>query len=154
MEDTKQISKPTTVGDAAVEGLIYGIVAGVAMMGLIALVETFAGIAPPTALGYFDSGGSGSPWVGVFTHVAVSGMYGLIFGVVTTLGACGLGTRLTLGRWLALGILYGALLFGIAEWIVLPRTNSPLAELPLWAFAAAHFIYGALLGGLCARRQA
>lgn len=151
METTKRAAKTMTVGDAAVEGLVYGIIAGLAMALFVVLMEFLSGVAPTTALGYFDWGGSDSPWVGAFTHIAVSGMYGLAFGVLTMSVARAFGVRLTLGKWLALGIVYGALLFGIAEWIVLPRTNSPLREMSPWAFAVAHLIYGGLLGWLCGR---
>jgi len=153
MESTKQISKPMTIGDAAVEGLIYGIVAGLAMALFITLIEFWSGVAPTTALGYFDAGGNRSPIIGLFTHLAVSGIYGVVFGIVTMGVARMFGARMNLGVWLALGILYGALLFGIAEWIVLPRTNSPLMDMPTWGLAVAHFIFGALLAGLCGRRR-
>lgn len=156
METSKQMWKTFSVGDAAVEGLMYGMVAGLAMAAFVILVEAVAGIAPLVALGYFDAGSAASnvsPVVGLFTHVAVSGIYGVVFGMVAMVVARMFGARMTLGTWLALGVLYGALLFGIAEWIILPRTNSPLAGMPMWAFALAHLVYGIVLAGLSARKK-
>lgn len=157
MENTHAI-KRVNVGDAAVEGLLNGILAGVVMAAWIVLIEMLSGIAPLAVLGYFDVGSStlnssASPFVGLFTHVAISGIYGVVFGMVAMLVARMLGAQLNLGIWSALGILYGALVFGIAEWILLPRTNSPLREMPLWAFATAHFIYGIVLAWLSARNK-
>ncbi len=153
MENTKRITQTMSVGDAAVEGLMYGIAAGLAMALIIVVSEWFIGVAPLTVLGYFDGGRNASPFLGAFTHVAVSGIYGVAFGIGAMLVARMFGARMTRGMWLALGILYGALIFVMAEWIVLPRTSSPLLEMPMWALAVAHFIYGAVLAVLCARNK-
>jgi hypothetical protein len=56
-----------------------------------------------------------------------------------------------LGAWLVLGAVYGLLLFGIANAVILPRTNSLLALAPVWALGAAHVLYGAVLGWLVGR---
>lgn len=153
MENTKRIMKTMSVGDAAVEGLMYGIAAGLVMALFVLVVEWLAGVAPLTVLGYFDGGGNASPFLGAFTHVAVSGIYGVVFGMIAMVVARMFGARMTLGMWLALGILYGALIFVVAEWIVLPRTSSPLLEMPMWALAIAHFIYGAVLAALFGRNK-
>ncbi len=153
MENTKRITQTMSVGDAAVEGLMYGIAAGLAMALIIVVSEWFIGVAPLTVLGYFDGGGNASPFLGAFTHVAVSGIYGAVFGMIAMVVARMFGARMTLGMWLALGILYGALIFVVAEWIVLPRTSSPLLEMPMWALAVAHFIYGAVLAALFGRNK-
>ncbi len=153
MENTKRIMKTMSVGDAAVEGLMYGIAAGLVMALFVLLVEWLSGVAPLTVLGYFDGGGNASPFLGAFTHIAVSGIYGVVFGMIAMVVARMFGARMTLGMWLALGILYGALIFVVAEWIVLPRTSSPLLEMPMWALAIAHFIYGAVLAALFGRNK-
>ena len=151
METSKQMLKTLSVGDAAVEGLMYGIVAGLAMAVFVVGFELLGGIAPQVVLSYFDVGSGASPLVGLFTHVAVSGMYGVVFGIATMLAARTFGAHMTPGKWLALGLLYGAVVFGIAIWIVLPRTNSPLSAMPMWAFAIAHFLYGGVLGWFIGR---
>ncbi|TAH53692.1 MAG: hypothetical protein EYC68_02800 [Chloroflexota bacterium] len=153
MENSKRIPKTMSVGDAAVEGLMYGIAAGIAMALFVLLVEWLSGVALLTALGYFDGGGNDSPFMGAFTHIAVAGIYGAVFGMIAMVVARMFGARMTLGMWLALGILYGALIFVVAEWIVLPRTSSPLLEMPMWALAIAHFIYGAVLAALFGRNK-
>lgn len=145
--------KRVSVGDAAVEGLVYGIAAGVAMLAFILLVEWWVGVAPAAVLSYFDAGGNASALAGLFTHVAVSGIYGVGFGIAAMMVGRMAGARMSLSLWLALGILLGALLFAIAEWIVLPRTNSLLREMPTWALATAHFLYGLVLAWLMGRHR-
>lgn len=151
METSKRISHTLGLGDAAVEGLMFGILAGIVMGAFVLAVEFVAGKAPGTVLGYFDAGSQASPMIGSFTHIAVSGIYGVVFGVVYLVSSRILGARSSLGMWLLLGAVYGALIFGIAEGIVLPRTNSPLRELPVWVFATAHVLYGVALAWLTGR---
>lgn len=146
--NTSKTFKTVRVGDAAVEGLLNGILAGLAMGAWIVAVEWFNGIPPPTALGYFDPGENGSPLTGTILHLAVAGVYGLVFGILTALLL-----RLSNAppkKWWgpALGALYGLLIFGIAQGVVLPQTASALLALPLWTMLVAHLIYGLALGTL------
>jgi|SRR5581483_606283 len=141
MESSRQGVRDNTIGDAAVEGLLTGIVAGIAMAAFILVVELVSGVSPVTVLGYFDVSRNGSPLTGLFTHFAVAGVYGVIFGL--------LWSRLTrLGRWwiIVAGVVYGFVILGIAEWIILPSTATPLSQLPFWMMVVAHGIYGAALG--------
>lgn len=153
MENTKRITKTMSVGDAAVEGLMYGIVAGIAMALFVLLVEWLSGVAPLTVLGYFDGGGNASPFMGAFTHIAVAGIYGAVFGMIAMVVARMFGARMSFTIWLGAGALYGMLIFGIAEWVILPRSDSPLREMPLWSFALAHLFYGAVLAALWVRHK-
>lgn len=151
--NTSNTFKTVRVGDAAVEGLLNGILAGLAMGAWIVAVEWFNGIAPQTALGYFDPGENGSPLTGTILHLAVAGVYGLVFGIVTALLL-----RLTHAaskKWWGptLGALYGVLIFVVAQSIVLPQTASELRVLPLWTMLVAHLIYGLALGTLQLRAR-
>ncbi len=142
--------KARSIGDAAVEGLLNGIFAGVVMLAVVVAFEFAVGVSPMVTLGYFDAGPdfngtAGSPLIGALTHLAVSGIYGLVFGMV---GMVVLGARLNLGLWLLLGVLYGLLLFGVAQWVILPRANTPLDLVPAWLFAAVHVLYGVVLAWL------
>lgn len=158
MENSKRAFKSGTTGDAAVEGLLDGIFAGLAMAVSIVLVELVAGVSPLTVLGYFDMSSNivrsgASPFIGLFTHVAVAGVYGVGFGVLALHLTRTLGARMNSGTWALLGVLYGMLVLGIAEWIILPRTSSALRELPLWALASAHLLYGLVLAWLTRRNK-
>lgn len=148
MESTRQHSKQIAFGDAAVEGLLAGLAAGALMGVFILLVEWAAGSDPLRVLGYFDAGGNGSPLTGLFTHLAIGGVYGVVLGLLTA--------RLTrLGRmWMiAVGIVYGFIVLAIAEWVILPRTVAALVQVPFWVMAIAHAIYGAGLGAVLARER-
>jgi hypothetical protein len=54
--------------------------------------------------------------------------------------------------WIGLGAAYGLLIFGIAEAVILPRAASALRDLPPPAFAAAHLVYGLVLGAIVGRK--
>lgn len=152
MELPKGLAKPTSVGEAAVEGLIYGIVAGLGMALFVVLYEWLAGVMPLEVLGYFGTETETTPWIGLFTHAAVSGIYGVIFGVLALAIARWFGGRMNPAMWLALGLLYGLLILVVAKGLVLPRTTSPLDDMPLWALGGAHAFYGLLLGWLVGRK--
>lgn len=153
METSKRMTKTMGAGDAAVEGLMFGILSGVVMAVFVVIVELASGRAPLTVLGHFDAGGQQSPFIGAFTHIAVSGIYGVVFGVLLLALTRGFGPRLNPAMWLVLGLLYGALIFGVAEGVVLPRTLSALRELPVWVLGGAHLLYGASLAWLMERNK-
>jgi hypothetical protein len=77
--------------------------------------------------------------------MAVSAIYGAMFGLVAQ----------TINRrippWLS-GLIYGLLLYSLARFILLPQMGSPLMEIPASHFAAAHVIYGLILGVLTSRK--
>lgn len=147
------VYKETRVGDAAVEGLLNGILAGLVMAGGVLLLEMVRSVPPLNVLGYFDATDTASPWLGLFTHAAVSGMYGVVFGILAIGLPKRFGARMSFVIWLVAGALYGLLIFGIAEWVILPRANSPLGDVLLWTFALAHLVYGVVLAALCARNK-
>jgi len=158
MENSKRAFKSVTTGDSAVEGLLNGILAGLAMAAWVVLVELVAGFSPLTVLGYFDMSSNAvrsgaSPFIGLFTHIAVAGVYGVVFGILAVRLPRTLGARMNLGIWAFFGVLYGTLVLGIAEWIILPRTSSALRELPLWVLASAHLLYGLVLAWLTQRNK-
>ena len=153
METSKRMSGTVKVGDAAVEGLLNGVLAGITMSAYLVVLEALVGISPLAVLGYFDSSHAASPLIGGLTHIAVSGIYGVIFGMAGMVLQRALGGRMNLGIWLVTGIMYGALIFAIAQWVLLPPTNSPLRGLPLWVLATAHLLYGLVLAWLVERNR-
>jgi hypothetical protein len=140
-------------GDAAVGGLLNGIFAGAVMMGVILLGALAGGTAPLPVLGYFDVTDNAAPLTGVLVHLAVAGVYGVLFGVMAMLVRHALGARMNWWGWLALGILYGLCILGIAQGIILPRTTSEVRALPIWILASAHLVYGIVLAVLQSRAR-
>jgi hypothetical protein len=145
----KTIGKTTTGADAAVEGLLSGIAAGLLMALSLIGLGLITGDEPASILGRFDPGGQASPLTGGLAHLAVSGVYGILFG---------LGWRLLQRRLPALpawvgGLVYGVALFGLAETLLLPATGSPLGEIPAAQFGLAHAVYGLALGLLVGRHE-
>lgn len=153
METTKHITKTMSVGEAAVEGLLGGIGAGIVMGLFILGLEAVMGVSPVTVLTYFNAGENASPLTGLFTHIALSGMYGVVLSVGLMMLVRILGFSKTREWWLVIGLLYSALIFGIAETIILPGTQSLLRDLPLWAMVAAHMVYGIVLAWLTTRKN-
>ena len=141
---TKQlVSKRSGVGDAAIYGLVAGIGAGVVMAAYLALGGLFFGEDPASILARFAPNKNASPVVGALMHLAMSGVYGVVFGVIaaTLLG-------LARGRWIVrgLGVAYGIALVAVALTMILPSAKSPLLSIPSWHLAAAHILYGLALG--------
>lgn len=149
-ESKRSLGKTTTVADAAVEGLLSGIAAGVLMAFSLIGLGLITGDAPASVLGRFDPGEQAAPLTGGLAHLAVSGVYGILFG----LGWHFLQRRLpALPAWLG-GLVYGVVLFGLAEALLLPATGSPLGEIPAAQFGLAHVVYGLSLGLLTGRQRA
>lgn len=141
-----------TTGDVAVDGLLAGMGAGLAMGFLLLLAGLLSGVAPGEMLGRFDPANNGDPLVGGLLHLAVSGIYGAIFALLF---------RLLRRRWPVIaryswlvGGVYGLLLWLAAQVVFLPGMNSALSLIPPLQFAAAHIVYGLVLGYLIGRHQA
>jgi hypothetical protein len=132
----------TSLGSAAVDGLLAGAGAGLLMALALAAAALTGGEGPAVALGRFDPGMSGEPLRGMLAHLAMAGVYGALFGAAYWLGLRRLG-RLPL--WL-LGLVYGMILLILAVGVTLPAAGSPLQEVPVWQMAIAHVVYGAALG--------
>lgn len=137
-----QTQPNVTLSDAAVDGLLAGGAAGVAMALYLLIAVWIGGVGPVETLGRFDPAGSGSPVAGALAHLAVAAVYGALFG--------GLRRFIPFRRddW-RLGALCG-LAFGLALWAVavgvLLPLGSPLRAIAPVHFAAAHGVYGVVLG--------
>jgi hypothetical protein len=138
----------TTLGGAAVDGLLAGVGAGLAMALFLALAALTLGQRPDTLLGRFDPSGAGSPATGTLAHLAVAGVYGALFGGAWRLIPIRRGG-------LAMGLLCGSA-YGLALWAVaagaLSSTGQPpllfsaLKEVPAAHLVLAHLVYGLALG--------
>ena len=141
-----------TAGDTAVDGLLAGAVAGIAMAVYLVVAGLLAGEGPAVVLARFDPSGAGaaSPLIGAVMHLAVSAVYGLLFGLIYRL----IGRDRLAGRAAGalMGLVYGLVLLLVAQGLALISASVPLREISALHFALAHLIYGLLLGWLVARR--
>ena len=137
-------------GDAAIDGLLAGVMAGLLMAALLLVAGVLAGRSWEDVLRQFDPGLVPMPFVGAVTQLAVSGVYGIIFGCLWQ------PTHRVWRRlpgWLV-GLVYGLLLWQLAITVVAARPNSGggwlQGILPV-PWAAAHLVYGLTLGWLVSR---
>ncbi len=154
MMQSKDLSMPaTTAGDAAVSGLLSGLIAGSMMALFLAATGLASGENPLEILGRFGPGAGSTPLVGLALHLAVSGIYGILFAVGCCLTAQRWGFRSSTWVACAVGTAYGVLLWLLAQTILLPEAGSALRAFPAWQFALAHLIYGVVLGVLAYRSR-
>lgn len=136
-------------GDAAVEGLLAGVAAGAAMAAWLVIAGLLAGEGPASVLARFDPGAAASPVTGALIHLAVSAVYGLLFGVIYRLAGRGRLAGRTAGA--LIGLAYGLALLLMARELISAPAGAALREIPALHFAVAHLIYGAVLGWLAAK---
>jgi hypothetical protein len=140
MTQTKRNSKS---GDAAVDGLVGGLAGGVVMALFLVITGLVGSEGPGDVLGRFAPAGDANPLTGALSHLAVSAIYGAVFGVLT------LPLRGRVPGWLA-GLVYGLALYGVAQ-IIISGAGAALRGFAPVNFALAHVIYGAVLGWRVAR---
>lgn len=145
--ETKRIEREAiSAGDAAVDGLFSGIVAGIAMAAYLVAAGFWLGEMPGEILARFAVESTPDPVRGALLHLAVSGIYGLLFAL-----ACQVTTRIWKWApplWLVgiVGGLYGLALYFFAQAIILPGASSALHEFSTLHLAVAHIVYGISLG--------
>lgn len=145
----KNSKNGSNVGNLAVDGLIYGLVSGMVMYLSMAILALLSGESPGALLERFGTDGLTSPLQGLLSHLAVSAIYGVLFGTLIWPVLRRFSSAKMLGWFGGLG--YAMLLFVLAQIAILPGINSPLAQLPFWEWALGHAMYGLVLGGLFAR---
>jgi hypothetical protein len=147
MNESKHLTYPAkTVGDAAVDGLFGGVVAGIGMAGYLVIAGLAAREGPGLVLGRFAPDAEAAALTGGLMHLAVAGVYGMLFG----LGWWLLKRWRGVPAWLA-GLAYGMALLLVAETLILPGAGSSLAQIPWVHFVLAHAVYGLILGFLVGR---
>ena len=146
------VMKPVRISDAVVDGLIAGLEAGLVMVVFLIAVEwASTGDGAGLTLARFDPGNHPAPLTGLIVHLAVSGVYGLVFGFIGWL----LNQRVSLLLGSGLSILYGGL-YGTAifllPWLTFSAKvgQSFLGFSPL-VFWLAHVLYGSSLAVIVAR---
>jgi hypothetical protein len=135
--------KDKTTGEAAVDGLLGGLIAGVLMILIFILAGLIAGETPAGVLERFATQESSTPLMGGLVHLAVSGIYGVIFSLLVFWLPVSI-LRCVPG-WLC-GLFYSFLLLVLAVNVILPGLRSPLQEMPLPTLAVGHLVYGLVLG--------
>ncbi len=134
-------------GDAAVSGLLSGILAGVVMAGFLAAAGFAGGGSVAEVLSRFGAGEGTTPIAGLLTHLAVSGVYGIAWGYLFRI----VRSLISAPAWLV-GLAYGLLLFLVAQGLFLVGPT-PLTGIPPLQFLIAHGIYGLTLGLPMQRRD-
>jgi hypothetical protein len=149
-DKTTLISREQETGEIAVDGLIAGFIAGLAMAAYLVLSGLLSGIPLTETMGYFDPGPNARWLVGTLAHLAVSGIYGAVYALLFMAAAR---KRPSLLRFrLLLGLVYGLVLFAIARGVVLPAAESPLMQITTIHLLLAHAVYGLALGFILDRR--
>jgi hypothetical protein len=132
------------LGDTAVDGLLAGLVAGVGMAIYWVIAGFLLGKGLAEMLGLFDPALAGNGLTGTLAHLAVSAIYGAVFGLVM-MGLGKIRPSLFTMSWL-MGLVYGLVLLGMARGVLLTAVDSPLLQVTAVHFAIAHVVYGLVLG--------
>jgi hypothetical protein len=151
MSDSSQVlPKARSTSDYAIDGLAAGVIAGVLMVVYLLGAGLTIGLSPTGVLSSFRVQDPNPPLVGVLLHLAISGVYGTVFGSVFR---AFLGKSKQFAWGLLAGSLYGVFLYLLAKDAILPSINSPLLVFPATHLLAAHLLYGFVLGWLVYRRS-
>ena len=140
-----------SIGDTAVNGLIGGIGAGLVMALLLLIAGFLNGEAPTTVFQRLDPINANSWMVGVLTHLAVSAVYGLIFGLIL-MGLVRVRPSLARFGWL-IGLIYGLVLYAIARTALLSGIDSGMAQFTAVHLFISHAVYGLVLGFIIGRQE-
>jgi hypothetical protein len=138
-------ARPASAGDAAVAGLLHGLAAGLAMAAFLVIAGLLRGQGLAETLAAFTLSGqpeASNAVTGLLGHLAVAGVYGLIWGLAWRV----IGRRTAVPAWLG-GLVYGLLLWGVAQLLV-RSIGASLASIAPWALLAGHLVYGVVLGFL------
>ena len=140
----------SSIGDAAVDGLLNGVVAGIVMAIYLVISGVLTGVGLVATLSAFDLGQGTSPVRGALIHLAMAAIYGMVFSLIYRL--IGRGRSIGRGGNVIIGLAYGLLLWLITQIAFATGINVALGSLPTVHLAVAHVIYGVVLGWLATRR--
>lgn len=138
-------ARPAGAGDAAAAGLLRGLAAGLAMAAVFVAAGLLRGQGPAATLAAFTLSGqpvAANALTGLLGHLAVAGVYGLIWGLAWRL----IGRRTAIPATLG-GLVYGVLLWAVAQ-VLVRSIGASLALIAPWALLAGHLVYGVVLGFL------
>ena len=141
-----------STGEAAVLGLFSGLWAGLVMAGFLLLAIILGGAGFRDTLADFSLSESAGLWIAGLTHLAVSAVYGLAFGLIYVFISQRIGGEIPWWSATALGTAYGLILWLLAVYILLPGTSYTWYEISPSVLVGAHLVYGFTLGALINRR--
>jgi hypothetical protein len=154
MADTTTFKrKEVSFSEAIVDGLYAGVLAGLIMAAYLALTALLRSETLGVLFSRFDPTPQAAPLKGFLLHLAVSGVYGILFGLIWFLVSNPPRSAPSAWQAVLLGTVYAAGLFFLGWTILLPASGSSLRQLPGWDFGLAHLAYGASLGYLVYRRS-
>jgi hypothetical protein len=150
MDKIYKITQNRKTSDLAIDGLVYGLVSGILMLVSLGVLFIISGENLSVLLARFSPDNLATPLQGLLSHMAISAIYGILFGVL----CWPLLARYAPGKIIALlvGLAYGALLLLLSQTAILPNTGSALSQLPFWQWALGHEVYGLALSGLFLRK--
>jgi hypothetical protein len=132
-------------GDAAVDGLFHGATAGLPVAIFLVVISLSLNLEPGAVLARFVPEAKNSILVAALIHLAISGIYGIVFAVLWL----PLSRRFTSRR--------AALLAGLCYGLIFPTALlfifAPGSEIPAVYWIVAHLIYGLVLGFLVGRSR-
>ncbi len=137
------INERKTVGDVAVDGLLSGVVAGVAAALYLVIIGLFSGETFHSTLGRFDPQQTGNAILGIFVHLGMSAVYGGLFAVLYRPIRRRMPTSSVLN--LIIGLIYGIILMLVAELVFNSGIESALDDISEIQFALFHIIFGLVL---------
>jgi hypothetical protein len=138
-KSSTQFKERGSMGELAVEGLFAGIAAGLVMLLYLMVSGILSGEAASVMPGRFSIQVPPNPLQGALLHLAVSGIYGMLFGIIWRF----VGGRISC--WLA-AVLYALAIYLLAIFVLLPGTGTPLLKIAPLHFVLAHLVYGLGLG--------
>ena len=150
-DNTHQALRERKVGDSAVDGLIAGILAGIGMALYLALSGLVSGITLASTLGLFDPLMNGGWLTGLLAHLAVSGIYGVVFALIIT-GILRIWPSLLPFSWL-IGLVYGLVLWALSVGLILPAADAQVLQIPTVHWLIGHVVYGLVLGFAVSRKR-
>src|SRR5512136_2663153 len=103
----------SSIGDAAVDGLLNGVIAGIVMAIYLMISGVLTGAGLAATLSAFDLGQGASPVRGALIHLAVAAIYGMVFSLIYWL--IGRGRSMGRGGNVIIGVAYGLLLWLITQ---------------------------------------
>lgn len=124
-------------------GLFSGIAGGLVMILFLLAAGLATGTPLAMVLGYFDPTGNASALSGILAHLAISSVYGVVYGIVWR--GLSLAVRKRPPGWMA-GLVFSLVLYAIARLAFLTDSNVSLLLIPAWQLLIAHLGYGLGLG--------
>jgi hypothetical protein len=147
MTDVSKIfRKESSISEAAVDGLFAGLLAGLVMAAFLATTDLMRREMLGSLFNRFNPAQAASPWMGLLIHLAISAVYGVLFGLLWGTLIRWRRQASTLVEAVLAGAAYGLLLWLAAQFILLPGSGSALSFLPGGQLLSAHLVYGLILG--------